>query len=213
MPFAKARWIDNKGRSQEWSGNVASNDRSQIRSEIAAQTGARSVIVNGVSGSSSSDYEECRRRHNEEENERRAAQMERLTSSGQSNRSSSYRPSTQSSSSGSGSSMDPGSAVGLALLIGAGWLFVSFMPWILMLLFGNGTTWLAEKITGQGVEEYTNTENPSDRMHRKALITLVAALMMGGYGFVQGSFWQTELARETNNNGPKPERIIPAQKQ
>lgn len=105
-----------------------------------------------------------------------------------------------------------GSAVGLALLIGASWLFVSFMPWILMLLFGGGATWLAEKITGQGVEEYTNTENPSDRMHRKALITLMAALLLGGYGFVQGSLWQAGLSKGGNTDGAKPEQIKPAQK-
>jgi hypothetical protein len=107
--------------------------------------------------------------------------------------------------------MDTGSAAALALIIGAGWLFVTFMPWILMLLFGGGATWFAERITGQGVEEYTDADNPSDGMHRKALITLIAALLLGGYGFVQGSIWQADLSKESNTNSPKPEQVKPQQ--
>lgn len=49
MPYAKARWIDENNRSHNWSGEVASNDRDQIKSQIRSQTGAKEVIVNSVS--------------------------------------------------------------------------------------------------------------------------------------------------------------------
>ena len=55
-----------------------------------------------------------------------------------------------------------------------------------MLLFGGGATWLSEKITGQGMEEYTDKENPSERMHRKALITLISALLLGSTHLCRG---------------------------
>ncbi len=40
MFYAKARWIDENNRSHNWSGEVASNDRNQIKSQIRSQTGA-----------------------------------------------------------------------------------------------------------------------------------------------------------------------------
>lgn len=49
MTYAKARWIDENNRSHTWSGNVASNDRNQIKSQIRAQTGAKEVIIISVS--------------------------------------------------------------------------------------------------------------------------------------------------------------------
>lgn len=48
MPFAKARWIDENNRSHNWSGDVASNDRQQIKSQIKSQTGAKEVIICSV---------------------------------------------------------------------------------------------------------------------------------------------------------------------
>ncbi len=49
MPYAKARWIDENNRSHNWSGEVASNDRNQIKSQIRSQTGAKDVIITSVS--------------------------------------------------------------------------------------------------------------------------------------------------------------------
>lgn len=49
MPYAKARWIDENNRSHNWSGQVASNDRNQIKSQIRSQTGAKDVIITKVS--------------------------------------------------------------------------------------------------------------------------------------------------------------------
>lgn len=45
MPEATARWIDQNNQSHTWSGEVASRDREQIKSQIKAQTGAKEVII------------------------------------------------------------------------------------------------------------------------------------------------------------------------
>jgi hypothetical protein len=50
MPHATARWIDQNNRSHNWSGEVASTDRQQIKSQIKAQTGAKEVIIQSVRG-------------------------------------------------------------------------------------------------------------------------------------------------------------------
>jgi hypothetical protein len=49
MFYAKARLIDENNRSHNWSGEVASNDRNQIKSQIRSQTGAKDVIITSVS--------------------------------------------------------------------------------------------------------------------------------------------------------------------
>lgn len=50
MPYASARWIDQNNRSHTWSGEVASRDRDQIKTQIRSQTGAREVIIQSVRG-------------------------------------------------------------------------------------------------------------------------------------------------------------------
>ncbi len=50
MPYATARWIDQNNRSHTWSGEVASHDREQIKTQIRSQTGAREVIIQSVRG-------------------------------------------------------------------------------------------------------------------------------------------------------------------
>jgi hypothetical protein len=77
-----------------------------------------------------------------------------------------------------------GGTVGLIGLAAAAWFLYAFTPWILMLLGGAAGAWGAEKITGQSVEDYT--ERTDDLGHGKAAIVLVAALILGGIGFVQG---------------------------
>lgn len=73
-----------------------------------------------------------------------------------------------------------GALIGLAL---CAWAFVSFTPWILMLLGGSVGTWIGEKVTSQSVEEYTDNENGDNK---KAAIVLILALLLGGFGFVKG---------------------------
>ncbi len=50
MPYITARWIDQNNRSHTWSGEVASRDRDQIKTQIRSQTGAKEVIVQSVRG-------------------------------------------------------------------------------------------------------------------------------------------------------------------
>ena len=50
MPYATARWIDQNNRSHTWSGEVASHDRDQIKTQIRSQTGDKEVIIQSVRG-------------------------------------------------------------------------------------------------------------------------------------------------------------------
>ncbi len=95
-----------------------------------------------------------------------------------------HQVSNSSSSSGSSSSGDGSGAIALVGLIAAGWAFVSFTPWILMLLGGAAATWFGQLITGQTIEEYNERED--DGGHGKAAIVIVLALLAGGFGFVKG---------------------------
>jgi len=204
MPFAKARWVDQNGRSHEWSGQVASNDRNQVKSQIYAQTGARKVILSGVTQNDDSSYRDYVRSHQEQERETRARREEELKNSAPVNRPAPVRYSSSSSS--SGSSMDIGTSMGLLVLLGGLWAFFTFTPWILMLLYGPGSAFLVEKVTGQSIEDYTETENPTDGQHKKALAIILSAVIFGGAGFVQGSNLQRDWAVEENNQ-PKVEQV------
>jgi hypothetical protein len=204
MPYAKARWVDQNGRSHEWSGQVASNDRNQVKSQIYAQTGAKKVILSGVSPNDDSSYRDYVRSHQEQERESRAQREEELKNSAPVNSSAPIHYSSSSSS--SGSSMDMGTSMGLLVLLGGLWAFFTFTPWILMLLYGPGSAWLAEKFTGQSIEDYTETENPTDGQHKKALAIILSAVIFGGAGFIQGSNLQRDWAVEENNQ-PKVEQV------
>lgn len=92
-----------------------------------------------------------------------------------------HQVSNSSSSSGGG---DGAGAIGLVGLAVAAWAFVSFTPWILMLLGGAAATWVGQLITGQTIEEYTDRDDDSG--HGKAAIVLALALIAGGFGFVKG---------------------------
>lgn len=204
MPYAKARWVDQNGRSHEWSGQVASNDRNQVKSQIYAQTGAKKVIVSGVTPNDDSSYRDYVRDHQERERETRAERERELKNSAPANSPTPVRYSSSSSS--SGSSMDMGTSMGLLVLLGGLWAFFTYTPWILMLLYGPGSAWLVEKLTGQSIEDYTETENPTDGQHKKALAIILSAIIFGGAGFVQGSNLQKEWSAEENNQ-PKVEQI------
>jgi hypothetical protein len=87
-----------------------------------------------------------------------------------------------SSSSSSGTDID--GTMGMIGLIAAACLLYAFTPWILMLIGGAAGAWIAEKVTGQKIEEYNERED--DAGHRSAAIVLATALILGGVGFVQG---------------------------
>lgn len=85
--------------------------------------------------------------------------------------------------------------VSLGLLV---WFFISFTPWILMVLGGCLGGWVGTKITGQTPEEYS--ERTDDKGHGKAAITLALALIIGGVGFVQGHEIQKNFQDTTTHS-------------
>lgn len=93
--------------------------------------------------------------------------------------------SSSSSSSGSGIELDNAGAVGLVGLAVGAFVFFTFTPWILMLIGGAGGAFIAEKVTGQSIEEYN--ENEEGGSNTKAAIVLVLSLILGGVGFVKGT--------------------------
>lgn len=207
MPHARARWIDQNGRSHEWSGDVASTDRNQVKSQIYAQTGAKKVIISSVTPNDGSSYQDRMRDQHERERERLDSFEQRLKSNNSSSSSRNYSHSSYSSSS-SGPSMDMGTSMGLLILLGGLWAFFTWTPWILMLVYGMGSTWLAEKVTGQSIAEYgeTQEDDQPDSAHKKALAVILSALIFGGAGFIHGSNLQRDWEVE-NNNQPKVEQI------
>lgn len=108
--------------------------------------------------------------------------------------------------SSSGDSVDLGTAGGAVVLIGVIYLFVTFMPWVLMGALGAGSAWLTEKMAGFSLEDYVKEEKSSDEDHKKALAVILTSLILGGYGFVQGSHWQKEFNKDTNTQ-PKVEQV------
>jgi hypothetical protein len=207
MPFGKARWIDENNRSHNWSGEVASTDRNQVKSQIYAQTGAKKVILSGVTPNDGSAYREKVREQHGQERERFSEMEERLKSGG-SNSSHKYSKPSYSSSSSSGPSMDIGTSMGLVILLGGIWAFFTWTPWILMFVYGMGSTWAAEKVTGQSIAEYGECEGDDqpDSAHKKALAVVLSAVIFGGAGFIHGSNLQRDWAVEENNQ-PKVEQV------
>lgn len=87
-------------------------------------------------------------------------------------------------SSSSGSGVDVGGTVGLIGLVAAGWLFMTFTPWVLMGLGGAAGTWIGEKVSGQSLEEYNERDDGSG--NKRAAFVVALALFLGGFGFVKG---------------------------
>ena len=97
------------------------------------------------------------------------------------NSNSSSSSSNYSSSSGGSSSSSSGSGeglLGLAVIIGAIWALMSFLPWILMGLGGWFGAWAGNK-TG------------------KVSLALILSLLAGGFGYYQGDKWQQEWNSDT----------------
>ena len=82
--------------------------------------------------------------------------------------------SNNSSSSSSSSSSGSGEGVlGLAIIIGAIWALMTFLPWILMGFGGWFGAWAGNK-TG------------------KVSLAIILSLLAGGFGYYQGDRWQAE---------------------
>ena len=99
-------------------------------------------------------------------------------------------------------SSNPGVLWGLGLvgLVGG---FLYFTPWFLMLLYGGGATWTAEKLTGQSVFEYAETEyeDTTPKEHKKSAIVLGSALLLGMIGFIHGTSLNVDFNKEYNLDG------------
>ena len=87
--------------------------------------------------------------------------------------------------------------------LGVSALFLYFTPWVLMTIYGGLATWVSEQLTGQSLEEYSDTpeSETTENQHKKAMITLGAAVLLGGVGFVQGTFINKDLNVEYNLDG------------
>lgn len=96
--------------------------------------------------------------------------------------------------SSSGGHIDIGSWGGIAVAAVVLWLLIEFTPWILM--FGMGATgaWIGEKVTGQSIEEYGNSDD--DTGHGAIAVVLALSLILGGLGFVKGN----EIKQSINND-------------
>lgn len=88
------------------------------------------------------------------------------------------------SSTSSESSGDGTGAVLLIGLVAAGWMFMSFTPWVLMGLGGTLGTWIGEKVTGQTLEDYN--ERGDGLGNKRVAFVIALALLLGGLGFVKG---------------------------
>ena len=87
--------------------------------------------------------------------------------------------SSSNSSSSSGSSSGSGEGMlGLALIIGAIWALMTFLPWVLMGLGGRFGAWAGNK-TG------------------KVSLAIILSLLAGGFGYYQGDRWQAEWNSES----------------
>ena len=92
------------------------------------------------------------------------------------------------------STINIGGLFSLVLLVGSIYSFVMWTPWVLMGLGGAFGTWIGEKITDQTVQEYIEYDDASQK---RMGIVLILALIVGGFGFVQGDKIHQEYFSET----------------
>jgi hypothetical protein len=94
--------------------------------------------------------------------------------------------------SGGGSSIEGGGwLVGLVAL-GAVWVYLT--PLVTMFAGGALGAWVSQKLIGSTLEEATDDDND------KAVgIILIAALIFGGFGFVQGNNWNKQIHSDSDS--------------
>jgi hypothetical protein len=105
------------------------------------------------------------------------------------------------SGSGDGISMPSGGGTWFVGLLGVAALFLYFTPWVLMLIYGSGGTWLAQKFTGVTVSDFADNEDPTEDEVKKGAIIMASAILLGGAGFIHGTIWNSELNKEYNLDG------------
>lgn len=101
-------------------------------------------------------------------------------------------------SSGGGIELSSDGRMWFVGILGAGALFLYFTPWVLMLVYGAVATWASQKITGQTLEEYGETEESTEKEHKKAAIVFCSALLFGMIGFIHGTVWNADLNKQYN---------------
>lgn len=107
----------------------------------------------------------------------------------------------RSSNSSSGSDIDIGSWGALAGMAVVLWLLIEFTPWILMFGMGGIGAWIGEKITGQSIQEYA--ESDDDKGHTAIAVLLAMSLIAGGFGFVKGNEFKQFLNSDTTTEVQK----------
>ena len=101
---------------------------------------------------------------------------------------------------GSDGGLDAGSTTG-AIILGGGLLgFLMFTPWVMMGVGGAAGTWIAQKVTGYSVEEFTEDKNPSEGDQKKAVAIFCTAVLLGGMGFVWGDNFKKGIEAEMNTS-------------
>ena len=99
-----------------------------------------------------------------------------------------------------GGGLDAGSTTG-AIILGGGLLgFLMFTPWVMMGVGGAAGTWIAQKVTGYSVEEFTEDKNPSEGDQKKAVAIFCTAVLLGGMGFVWGDNFKKGIEAEMNTS-------------
>jgi len=199
---ASGRWVDHQGRSHNFSISSDVADRGHIESLVRSIYPAKTVHINYV-GADREKQKRERDAHVANERAKREQQQSRLNQGGSNNISSNSSSSSNSFNSSNSRSCDydepmteeeeENNAEGILLwigIVGGFWAFFTFTPWILMLGGGALGTWVGEKVTGQSVEEYT--DSTEDSGHKKAAIVLTLALLCGGFGFIQGNNLQND---------------------
>ena len=94
----------------------------------------------------------------------------------------------------SSGSIDIGGAGAIAGLVISLWLLVEFTPWILMFGLGAAGAWIGEKVTGQSIEEYA--ESDDDTGHGAISVVLILSLVLGGLGYVKGHDFQQSFKND-----------------
>ena len=101
---------------------------------------------------------------------------------------------------GGGTDLSLDQTTGLVLIGGGLLAFFTLTPFIMSGLLGAAGTWGAGKATNYSLQEYADTNNPSDNDSKKALTILVSAIVLGTIGFGWGSNIQKGFSTNSNTS-------------
>jgi hypothetical protein len=107
------------------------------------------------------------------------------------------------SSGGLGNVSSSSGGVAIVALLAA---FVFFTPWIMMLIYGAGSAWIAEKVLGVSIQDYIEEDQPSEKDTKKAIALFLTCIICGGIGFVQGNSWNNSISTESTPTQVSPKK-------